>query len=208
MKAQLKRLAAGFASLQLTVLLIALAILLVFAATIDQVNLGIWAVQEKYFRSFFVWFPVRGLTLPVFPGGYLLGSLFFINLTAAHFTRFTGRFRQLGITAIHTGLLLLLAGELLSGIWQDDRQMRLDQGQTRDYAESYRDNELALSDVTDAEFDDVVAIPESWLAARREIQHPKLPFRVVTRDYQVNASLSRSTAAPATASGFGAEIQV
>ena len=35
-----------FTSLQVTVVLLALSIILIFAATLDQVNLGIWAVQE------------------------------------------------------------------------------------------------------------------------------------------------------------------
>ena len=38
-----------FVSLKLTVVLLALSLILVFAATLDQVNLGIWGVQEKYF---------------------------------------------------------------------------------------------------------------------------------------------------------------
>ena len=37
-------------SLKLTVALIAFAIILVLAATLDQVNIGVWAVQEKYLR--------------------------------------------------------------------------------------------------------------------------------------------------------------
>ena len=41
-----------FVSLRLTVVLLALSIVLVFVATIDQVHLGIWAVQQEYFRSF------------------------------------------------------------------------------------------------------------------------------------------------------------
>lgn len=41
-----------FVSLQLTVALLAFSAVLVLFATIDQVHLGIWAVQEKWFKSF------------------------------------------------------------------------------------------------------------------------------------------------------------
>jgi hypothetical protein len=41
-----------FVSLKLTLLLLVFSMVLIFAATLDQVNLGIWAVQEKYFRAF------------------------------------------------------------------------------------------------------------------------------------------------------------
>src|SRR3954471_2692551 len=90
-----------FVSLRLTVFLIALSILLIFAATLDQVHLGIWAVQEKYIRSFFVWFPVGGRSLPVFPGGYTVGSLLLGNLLAAHIYRFKFAARKLGVIFTH-----------------------------------------------------------------------------------------------------------
>jgi hypothetical protein len=78
-----------FVSLKLTVVLLVLGMILVFAATLDQVNLGIWAVQEKYFRSFFVLTRVGNVPVPVFPGGYLIGGVMLINLIAAHVYRFS-----------------------------------------------------------------------------------------------------------------------
>ena len=89
--------------------------------------------------------------------------------------------------------------------------MRLDEGQTKNYSESYRQNELAIIDATDPKFDDVVAIPEKLLALHTEVQHPKLPFRVVPKAYFPNAMLqmrqpaSTEPASPATA-GIGPQI--
>ena len=77
-------------------------------------------------------------------------------------------------------MILLLFGELLSGIWQQDFQMAFEEGETKNYSESFRNNELAITDVTDPKTDDVVAIPEAMLAAGAASQHPKLPFQVVT----------------------------
>jgi len=78
-----------FTSLRLTVVLLVLSLLLVFFATLAQVNLGIWAVQTKYFRSLFVTAQLPGteLFVPVFPGGYLIGGLLLLNLGAAHVSR-------------------------------------------------------------------------------------------------------------------------
>src|SRR4051812_20310181 len=177
-----------FVSLKLTVVLLALGIVLVFAATLDQVNLGIWAVQEKYFRSFFVLWRVGEFPVPVFPGGYFIGGLLLINLIAAHISRFRMEWKKAGIQLTHAGLILLLLGELLSGLWQEDYSMRLEEGESKDYSESYRLNELAIIDATDEKFDDVVAIPEQLLARGETIQHPKLPFRVVTKLYYPNSS--------------------
>ncbi len=186
-----------FVSLRLTVVLLVLSLILVFAATLDQVNLGIWAVQEKYFRSLFVLWRVGDIPIPVFPGGYLIGGFLLVNLVAAHIYRFKFTWRKAGIFLTHIGLILLLLGELFSGLWQEDFQMRLVEGETKNYSESFRANELAIVETTDPKFDDVVAIPEPVLADRDEIQHPKLPFRVVTREYYPNAVLQLHANTPA-----------
>lgn len=186
-----------FVSLKLTVVLLVLGLVLVFAATIDQVNLGIWAVQEKYFRSFFVLAkPFGDIPIPVFPGGYLIGGLLLINLTSAHIYRFKRGWRKVGIELTHAGLILLLVGELLTGLWQEDYSMRLTQGEPRNYSESQFDHELAVVDITDPQHDDVVAIPAELLAQGEIIQHPKLPFRIVPKQFYPNSTLSmRATAA-------------
>jgi hypothetical protein len=185
-----------FASLKLTVVLIALGIVLVFVATLDQVNLGIWAVQEKYFRSFFVMVRMGDIPVPVFPGGYLIGGLLLINLTAAHIARFSLTWKKAGIQLTHAGLILLLLGELLSGLVQEDFAMKIDEGGTKNYSESYRLNELAIVDTTDATFDEVVAIPEKLLGKGDPIQHPKLPFRVVVKLYYPNSLLQPRAQVP------------
>jgi hypothetical protein len=176
-----------FTSLRLTVVLLALSIVLIFVATLDQVNLGIWAVQEKYFRTFFVFWNVKGFPVPVFPGGYFIGGLLLINLVASHVYHFKFTWRKSGIFLTHAGLIVLLVGELLTGLWQEEYQLRLDQGQTRNYSESPLKNELAVIDATDPEWDQVVAIPEERVRDGDPIQHERLPFRIVTRAYYPNA---------------------
>src|SRR5688500_5305336 len=118
-----------FVSLKLTVVLLVLSIVLIFVATLDQVNLGIWAVQEKYFRSFFVLWRAVEVPIPVFPGGYLIGGLLLINLVSAHVYRFKLTWRKAGIFLTHIGLILLLVGELLTGLLQEEFQMRLVEGE-------------------------------------------------------------------------------
>src|SRR6266446_7342337 len=71
------------ASLRLTVILFAFALVLVFCGTLAQVDNGVWTVVNKYFRSAAVWIPFQiffprefhvGGGFP-FPGGWLLGGL-------------------------------------------------------------------------------------------------------------------------------------
>lgn len=188
-------------SLKLTVTLLILGMILVFVATLDQVNLGIWAVQAKYFRTFMVYLEVGGIALPVFPGGYLIGGLMLVNLIAAHIYRFTLKWSKFGVFLTHAGLILLLVGELLSGIWQKDYFMRLGEGETRNFAESYQGAELAVIDTTDAAFDDVVTFPESSILGRPVIQHPRLPFRLDIKHYYPNSAMDNSSAGAGAGQG-------
>ncbi len=185
-----------FVSLKLTVALLALSALLVFLATLDQVNLGIWAVQEKWFKSIIVLQNIKGIPVPVFPGGYFIGGLLLINLVAAHAKRFTLTWKKAGIQLVHFGLILLLLGELFTGLFQEEYQLRLDEGQTKNYSESWRTNELAIIDTTAPDKDVVTVIPESRLGRLQPVQSPALPFRVVPREYYPNASLAMRDQTP------------
>jgi hypothetical protein len=198
-------------SLKLTVVLIVFSIILVLAATLDQVHIGIWAVQQKYFHCFAVFWNFGDVSLAVFPGGYTVGGLLLANLIAAHLFRFKLSWKKSGIYLAHTGLIMLLLGELLSGLWQDEYQMRIDSGETKNFSESYRSVELALTDTTDPKFDDVVAIPEALLARKGTVQHPKLPFRVVVKSYLPNSMLQMRATVPGAepsgaTSGIGSQL--
>jgi hypothetical protein len=201
-------------SLRLTVALLALGMVLIFWATLAQVDLGVWGVQERFFHRFFIVerVPFTPLWAP-FVGGYFIGTLLLLNLIAAHIDRFKFTLRKIGIQLTHAGLILLLLGELLSGLWQESYTMRLAEGSALNYAEHERNFELALIDTTAADYDDVVVIPTRLLERNEPVQHPKLPFRVVPHGYYPNAALARrepnstAPASPATA-GVGASVTV
>jgi len=209
-----------FTSLKLTVVLLALSIVLIFWATLAQVELGIWGVQEQFFKTFFVLKKIPGteIPVPVFPGGYFIGGLLLINLILSHVYRFRFTWAKSGIQLTHGGLILLLLGELFTGLWQQDYQLRLDEGVEKNYSESFRDQELAISDTTHPDFDDVVILPDRLLAkrgGRGEVQHPKLPFRIVIRDYFPNAIPQTrdqvppgAPSGPPTTMGFGRDFTV
>ena len=143
--------------------------LLVFLGTLAQVHLGIHAVQARYFQSLFIFWSPPGASwkIPVLPGGYLLGTVLLVNLIAAHAVRFQLTRKKLGIILLHFGVILLLIGQLLTGLFARETQMRIDEGQTLGYSEAPREVELAVIDVTDPNFDQVVAIPEAGAGARR-----------------------------------------
>ena len=193
-----------FTSLKLTVVLLVLSIILVFCATLNQVQLGVWGVQAKWFRSFFVWQEIRGFLIPVFPGGYLIGGLLLINLVVSHIYRFRLSWKKAGITITHAGLILLLIGELVTALYQEDFQMRMDEGETKRYSESPRIVELAITDITGPDWDQVVVIPPDHLKSPDVIQHPALPFTVKPLYYYPNSALQLKSQAP-TAPESGAD---
>lgn len=203
-----------FVSLKLTIVLLVLSIILVFWATLAQVKLGVWGVQEHFFRTFFVLSKIPGteVPVPVFPGGYFIGGLLLLNLIAAHFARFKLTWRKSGIFLTHLGLILLLVGELLTSLWQEEYSLRLDEGQTKNYSESFRTSELAVIDITDAQYDDVFVVPEKLLARGRDITAPQLPFRIVPRAWypharlQMRGPMQGGAPSPAT-QGIGPRIE-
>lgn len=188
----LKSWAQFFTSLRLTVVLLILSIVLVFVATLAQVQMGIVGVQQNFFHTFVVvayWGEGR-LPVPVFPGGYLIGGLLMINLTASLFLRLKFTARKIGIHFIHIGLMVLLLGELVSGLWQEDFALTLNEGQTKSYSEEFRGHELAIIDTSHPDHDEVVAIPASRLTSGEAIQHPRLPFRITIHHFYPNAQLT------------------
>ncbi len=191
MKAVAKHLFAFFSSLQLTIACLVIGMVLIFVGTLDQMHLGIYAAQEKYFRSLIVlWSPPGGgFQFPIMPGGYLLGSVMLVNLVAGHFARYQIGWRKAGISMIHLGIILLLIGELISGTFQRDYQMRLDEGETKNYSEAFRESELVIIDTSDPEVDRVVSIPEGRLSKGGMVQHPALPFLVEVEAFFPNARI-------------------
>jgi hypothetical protein len=175
--------------LRLTVICLGAALVLVFVGTLAQVDLGLYAAQSKFFRAFLVyWTPAGGsFKIPVLPGGWLIGLVLLVNLLAAHAKRFKFTPKKYGIILIHGGLILLLLGQFLTELFQVESSMRLDVGQTKNYSEAPRRNELAVIDVTDPDKDKVTVIPESLLAKGGEIRAPDLPFTLRVEKYLPNS---------------------
>ncbi|HEX8372653.1 MAG TPA: cytochrome c biogenesis protein ResB [Chthoniobacterales bacterium] len=185
----LRRLLDFFTSLKLTIVCFSLAMLLVFFGTIDQVTLGIYGVQKKYFDSFFVFWTIPGTIrqIPVLPGGYLLGGITLLNLIAAQVVRFKFSWKKSGIYFLHLGVILLLLGQLFTSLFAKEGQMRIDEGQTKSHSESFTEKELVLIDTSDPKADRVISIPEALLTTPEPITHPSLPFRIEVAQYFRNS---------------------
>jgi hypothetical protein len=176
-------------SLWLTVALLALALVLVFAGTLAQVKLGLYDTQAQFFHSYLVWWTPPGMAfkIPVLPGGWLLGVALVVNLLAAHIQRFRLEWRRAGMFLVHTGLILLLLGQFFTEIFSTESTMRLEVGESKNYSEDNRRDELAVMDVTDPAHDRVVAIPQALLEKGGDIQAAGLPFTLRVKTYFSNS---------------------
>ncbi|GMQ80255.1 MAG: cytochrome c biogenesis protein CcsA [Planctomycetia bacterium] len=113
----------AFSSLTLTVILLAMAIFIVLAGTMAQVDKGIWQVVAEYFRTSVAWIEPRIFFPPhwfpfmpripgqiPFPGGWLIGLIMALNLLAAHSVRFKlqarGQRLAAGLATIGIGIVL------------------------------------------------------------------------------------------------------
>ncbi|MFM7182640.1 MAG: cytochrome c biogenesis protein ResB [Verrucomicrobiales bacterium] len=192
--------------LRITVVLLALAMILVFASTIAQIHIGLNEVVQIYYRQWISWYDfysgggwdeARGALIPpkpVFrlwlPGGYLLGTVFLINLVAAHATRFKLSWKKAGISLIHAGIVLILLGELFTGLRARESNMIIDEGQTINYSIVRDHYELAIVDRTDPTREKHIVIPDHLLKPGAVISPPESPFRIEVIDFFENGMLA------------------
>jgi hypothetical protein len=180
-----------FTSLRLTVVLLTLGLLLVFFGTVAQVHEGLWNAQERWFRSILVtrapedpwWFP------PVFPGGYTIGVLLLLNLIAAHIKRFQWSSKKIGINLTHFGIILLLVGQLVTDLFSRESHLSFKEGETKNYSEAHRANELIFATDAGNGQDKVVSMPESLIRQKGDINDSQLPFTVRVKEYGVNGEV-------------------
>lgn len=186
-------------SLKLTVACLAAAMLLVFFGTLAQVDEGLYAAQDRYFKSFFI-VPLKVANLwllPIFPGGYTIGGILLVNLIAAHGKRFKFTKKKIGIFLTHAGLILLLLGQLLTDVLSRESSLNFEEGETKNYSVDFRKSELVFIDKSAAETNTVISVPESRLRKGATLSDTNLPFQIRIRQYWPNANLSNQAIAGA-----------
>lgn len=166
---------------------------LVVLCTLAQVRMGTFRAVDMYVRSMFVYWTPQGASwrVPVFPGGGLVGLFLLLNLVAAQGSRLEWSWRKAGLWTVHLGLILLFVGEFVTGLFQVETQLQVEEGQARNFIESVRETELALIDGTDSSKDRVYSIPERVLARQGAVEHPELPFTLLVKRFFANSELSR-----------------
>ena len=177
-------------SLRLTIVCLAALMVLVTAATLAQVGMGTVGAVNAYMRSYLVWWniPNSQWMIPVFPGGATVGLVLMVNLVAAQAVRLQATWSKAGLWLVHLGLILFVGGEFVSGMFQVESQMAIENGQTVNYIEG-RDPELAVIDVTDPGLDEVYSIHGRTLRREGVVSLPGTPVSLKIHGYAQNAEL-------------------
>jgi hypothetical protein len=186
------------ADLRITVVLFVLALILVFWGTLAQVDTGVWTVVHTYFRWWIAFVPMRvvffnligpsTMVLP-FPGGWTIGAAMFVNLLAAHAIRFKMTWARSGIFLIHAGIIVMMLGEFITGLYQTEGQMIIQIGQTGNTVIDARTSEFAIVRTIDAAKDDVVVVPARLLTPGAVVEDDRIPFKIEVADFMVNTKL-------------------
>ena len=129
---------------------------------------GIWHYPEQFWGGDFL----NVIPIPI-PGGYLLGGLLIINLTAAyHHPLSNGLEKKMGIQLIHLGIIMLLVGQLATQAMQEESRMQINKGESSNYIERFHGVELAFSDVTNPDTEKVVTVPQEILKREGQFVRP------------------------------------
>jgi hypothetical protein len=207
----LKNLLKPLASLRLTVVLFALSMFLVFCGTLAQMDNGLWAILSGYFRAWLAWIPFQVFvrfgqvffwfpktwyvsgSFP-FPGGYILGGALLINLIAAHLVRFRLSWKRSGILLTHAGLIILMLGELVTGLFAVEGTMTIETGQSSNYVEHADKVELAFIDSSNPKTDHVIVVPGYLIKGNVGglIANEQLPVDIEVNRYMLNSSEPRN----------------
>jgi len=200
----------SLASVNVTLICLALAMVIILIGTLAQVKMGTFAAQKVFFNSWILYARLGGVKIPVFVGGLAVGAAWMVNLVAAFLRRFTFRRRDAGILLSHFGLIVLLAGQFLTQTLAHESTMPIELGQTMRYSETLSDPELALVDTSNPQKDIVTSVPYSIFSRSGHVDLPGLPFSILIRRFYANAQVEMNTGGDENLAtqGIGTRVRV
>jgi hypothetical protein len=134
------------ASLKLALLGLSGLFIIILWGTFSQIELGIFYTQKKYFQSISIFYEFgNGLTIPVFFGGLVWGTLLTVALIATVLTRLKFQVKNIGLILIHMGLIGLLIGSFLTGKLAQESQLIFSEGESKNYSINRQTPEVVIS---------------------------------------------------------------
>lgn len=186
-----RRIFALFTSYGLAAALLFLLTLVTLLGTLNQTQESLYDSQKKYFESLWIRDQIGGL--PVFlPGGALLMSILFINLTLGTLARIRRTWANAGLYTAHIGILLLIISAFVTHRFAWEGNMALYPGMQSDEALSYHYWQLEVLPLdTSGKATEALVIPHRDLQGisgpGRAFTAPGLPFKILVEQYFRNS---------------------
>lgn len=97
--------------------------------------------------------------------------------------------KRAGIVLVHGGIIFLLAAEFYTADMMVETQMRIPEGESRDWVYDNKKPVIAVVDPTPADTDRVISIPKDHIRVGETISHEALPFDIQVLRYMDNSGL-------------------
>lgn len=162
-------------------------IFLLISGTISQKTLGLYAAQQKYFSSFFLWI----YNIIPLPGGYItIGCIFFSLL--ARLAIYQWNFKNSGTIIIHLGALLLLFGGFMTSLFSKEGSMVIPEGETINYISDYHIRELVITKKTRTK-EHQILFNTALLKKDNILASELLPFTIRVKEFYKNTYITKKT---------------
>jgi len=159
--------------------------ILVCVGTVEQKDIGLFAAQNKYFSSIFIWF----YSLPL-PGGLLTMVVLFINLFVFLLKPHHWRFNKLGVLIVHIGALILLIGAGITSVFSKESNMVIIENERSNYMHSFYYKEFSVLNLDEYQDSiEVVNFKEKLLSNKQILSYPSLPFKIKIEKYFLNSKI-------------------
>jgi len=162
--------------------------LLVVLGTLAQKDMGLYAVQNRYFSAWITWF----WFVPM-PGGRLTLIVILINLSFFFFNKSIWKIKKLGIVILHLGAILLLVGGGLTAMFSSEGNMVIEEGAQSNYVEDYHFMELAIINTSANSFDEFTIFDQLLLERNKVLSHSNLNFEIEILNYLENCEPTQRT---------------
>jgi hypothetical protein len=121
-------------------------LVLTFLGTLEQIDHGLYATQQKYFNSLFLVHEIKGMPILPLPGVYLLLVVLGINMLLGAVMRFRWGWRSMGVFIVHVGILVMLLGGFITYHYSSDGHLTLYEGESSNEFQSYYDWEILIAE--------------------------------------------------------------
>lgn len=192
----LKKLFGFFASYGFACVLLFFLLLLVLFGTLEQVDLGLYEVQKRYFDSYFLvhWTELGSWSIPLpLVGARPLMILLFVNLVCGAIIRSPKNWRQPGMLIAHGGIIFLVLASFVTAEMSISGHMTLFEKESSKYFDDYYLWEVAITELDKPEGARTFTIKDAQLAPVKggkptTYHHPELPFALELSNWAPNVN--------------------